>query len=309
MTTVLVAGGTGSIGRAIVEALVEQGKFTVIVLGRKSNAELEERLGARVIATDYGTVDGLVSILEENKVDTVISALGGLAPPDAEKALINAAEASSVTRRFIPSVFGVKYRPDQSWFPAAQAKLAAMAELEGTGLEWTIICNGFFLDYWGMPKVKSYLGPMTLFIDPAGKEAAIPGSGDTPVVFTYSQDVAKFTAALLTLDKWEKESYVIGTKLSLNHFLELAEEVRGTEFKKTHDSVELLKSGKITELPGHVYAYEYMPKEALQGMLATFGLLFDEGQFDFKPERSLNDIFPEIKTVSAKEMLEIGWKN
>ncbi|RSL72557.1 hypothetical protein CEP53_001051 [Fusarium sp. AF-6] len=304
MTTVLVAGGTGSIGRAIVEALVEQGEFKVI-----SNAELEERLGARVIATDYETVDALVSILEENKVDTVISALGGLAPPDAEKALINAAEASSVTRRFIPSVFGVKYRPDQSWFPAAQAKLAAMAELEGTNLEWTIVCNGFFLDYWGMPKVKSYLGPMTLFIDPASKEAAIPGSGDTPVVFTYSQDVAKFTAALLTLDKWEKESYVIGTKLSLNKFLELAEEVQGTEFKKTHDSVELLKSGKITELPGHVYAYEYMPKEALQGMLATFGLLFDEGQFDFKPERSLNDIFPDIKTVSAKEMLEIGWKN
>jgi hypothetical protein len=53
--------------------------------------------------------------LEENKVDTVISALGGLAPPDAEKALIHAAEASSVTRRFIPSVFGVKYRPEYVW--------------------------------------------------------------------------------------------------------------------------------------------------------------------------------------------------
>ena len=102
-----------------------------------------------------------------------------------------------------------------------------MSELEGTKLEWTIVCNGFFLDYWGMPKVKSYLSPMTLFIEPASKEAAIPGSGNTPVVFTYSQDVAKFTAVLLTLDKWERESYVIGTKLSLNEFLHLAEEVRG----------------------------------------------------------------------------------
>lgn len=37
MATVLVAGGTGSIGRAIVEALVEQGKFDVIVLGRKAS--------------------------------------------------------------------------------------------------------------------------------------------------------------------------------------------------------------------------------------------------------------------------------
>lgn len=102
-----------------------------------------------------------------------------------------------------------------------------MSELEGTNLEWTIVCNGFFLDYWGMPKVKSYLSPMTLFIDAASKEAAIPGAGNTPIVFTYSHDVAKFTAALLTLDKWERESYVIGTKLSLNEFLQLAEEVRG----------------------------------------------------------------------------------
>ncbi|KAF4463798.1 Isoflavone reductase like P3 [Fusarium albosuccineum] len=95
----------------------------------------------------HRSVEDLISILEENKVDTVISALGGLAPPEAEKALIHAAEASSVTRRFIPSVSGIKYRRDQAWFPAAQAKLAAMAELEGTSLERTIICNGFFLDY------------------------------------------------------------------------------------------------------------------------------------------------------------------
>ncbi|KAJ3540732.1 hypothetical protein NM208_g4931 [Fusarium decemcellulare] len=234
------------------------------------------------------SVEDLISILEENKVDTVISALGGLAPPEAEKALIHAAEASSVTRRFIPSVSGIKHRRDQAWFPAAQAKLAAMAELERTSLERTIVCNGFFLDYWGMPKVKSYLS--------------------TPVVLTYSVDVAKYTAALLTLEKWEQESYAIGTKLSLNEFLRLAEEVRGTEFKKVHDSLELLQSRKITELLGHRFAYDHVPKEALQGMLATFGVLFDEGQFDFKPERSLNDIFPDIKPMSAKEMLEIGWR-
>lgn len=102
-----------------------------------------------------------------------------------------------------------------------------MAELEKTQLEWTAICNGFFLDYWGAPRVKSYLSPMTVVIDIQAKKAGIPGSGAVPVVFTYSADVARFTAASLTLEKWEKDSYIIGDKLSWNEFLKLAEEVRG----------------------------------------------------------------------------------
>lgn len=90
-----------------------------------------------------------------------------------------------------------------------------------------MIFNGYFLDYWGMPKVKTYLKPFTAFVDIAAGKASIPGSGDTPGVFTYSHDAAKFTAAALTLDKWEKESYVIGTRTTLNNIVKVAEDVRG----------------------------------------------------------------------------------
>jgi hypothetical protein len=68
----------------------------------------------------------------------------------------------------------------------------------------------------------------------------------------------------------------------------------------------LLKSGKVTELPSHRLAYEHFPKEALQGMLAQFGRLFEEGIFDFQAAKSFNDLFPEIKPISAKEMLRIS---
>lgn len=43
-------------------------------------------------------------------------------------------------------------------------------------------------------------------------------------------------------------------------------------------------------------------------MLSQFGLLFEQGVFDFQPEQSLNDLFPEIKPKSARDVLEIGWK-
>lgn len=309
MSVVAVAGGTGSIGRAIVDAIVAQKKYELVILGRKTSKELEESLGARVLVADYTDVNSLTAQLEENKVHTVISALSSISGPDPELALIRAAEKSSVTKRFIPSVYGIKYNPEQSGFPPAATKLAAEAELEKTSLEWTLICNGFFLDYWGMPKVKSYLQPTVIILDIAAGMAGVPGSGDTPVVFTYSFDVGKYVAACLTLSKWEKESYVIGDKLTWNEFVKLAEEVRGTKFNVTHDSLETLSTGKITELPGQQQIYPFFPKEALQGMFAQFGIMMDNGQFDFKPKHSLNEAFPEIKPMTAKRILEEGWKS
>lgn len=52
-----------------------------------------------------------------------------------------------------------------------------------------------------MLKVKLYLGPNPLVIDIAGNAAAIPSLGDVPVVFTYSFDIGRFVAALLSENK------------------------------------------------------------------------------------------------------------
>ncbi|KAK4238775.1 hypothetical protein C8A03DRAFT_33171 [Achaetomium macrosporum] len=103
MQVVGVAGGTASIGRAIVDAIVEQGVFELIVLSRKASKDLGESLGARVVAVDSSDLDSLTAVLENNKVHTVVSALGN-SSAEAEGVLIQAAEKSSATKRFIPSV-------------------------------------------------------------------------------------------------------------------------------------------------------------------------------------------------------------
>lgn len=169
--------------------------------------------------------------LQDNNIDTVISALGGRTPPEQEINLIQAADKSVVTSRYIPSVFGNKYSPEHSWFPVAIGKLKLFDALEKTRLEWTAVSNGIFLDYWGLPELESHLAPQTLVVDMAAKKAAIPGTGEVPVTFTYSQDVAKFTAKLLTLDKWETESFIVGERLTWNEFVKVAEDVTGTSFK------------------------------------------------------------------------------
>lgn len=83
------------------------------------------------------------------------------------------------------------------------------------------------MDYWGIPGVKSNMLPVVFCIDIPHKAAAIPGDGNTPVIFTHTTDVAKYVAASLDLEEWDPVSHVIGDRVTWNEFLQLAEEATG----------------------------------------------------------------------------------
>lgn len=181
-----------------------------------------------------------------------------------------------------------------------------------------------------MPRVKSYLTPIVVVLDIQHKVAAIPGSGNTPVVFTTTADVAKFVVASLGLEKWTESSIIVGDRKTWNEVLTIAEKVTGmidsileealgiladsitfpaTKFQTSYDSVEKLQQGQITELPGHVPVYQFFPKQMLQGMFAMFGYWFETGEFNLKvTERTyLNEKFPEIRTKSIEELITEAW--
>ncbi|KAF9870624.1 hypothetical protein CkaCkLH20_11930 [Colletotrichum karsti] len=316
MAVIAVAGGTGNVGRTIVEAIVAAGKHDVKILARKANPELEKQVGASIIAVDYANIEATTKALEDNNVHTVISTINmmppsGEAPPEIE--LIRAADASKTTKRIISSGWGIPHNEGQAgMFPSVPNKLKAQSFLrnETKDLEHTVVHNGFFLDYWGPQAEKSNMTPVTLFFDIPGNAAAIPGSGNTPIAFTHTNDVAKLVAASLDLEKWEPDTYIVGDKVTANEFLQLAETAKGTKFDVAYDSVENLKAGKPTELPGQIPAYAFFPKEAYQGMAAVFGLWFDDGTFDIPPagQKTLNDVFPEIKAWTVKDILNKAWK-
>jgi nucleoside-diphosphate-sugar epimerase len=75
--------------------------------------------------------------------------------------------------------------------------------------------------------MKSYLKPNVFAIDIASRVAAIPGTGDVPVTFTYTFDLARFVVAALDLEQWSEESRVVGDEVTWNEFVGLAEEVTG----------------------------------------------------------------------------------
>lgn len=70
--------------------------------------------GVPLVAVDYADVQSLKAVLEQHKIHTVISCVGvhDQAIADVQAAVIQAAEKSSTTKRFIASNWGTPYNPE-----------------------------------------------------------------------------------------------------------------------------------------------------------------------------------------------------
>ncbi|KAM3512629.1 hypothetical protein MY11210_003723, partial [Beauveria gryllotalpidicola] len=214
MKVVAVAGGTGKLGRTIVEALLEKSEFAVVVFSRKRDMQLERDIGAPIVSLDYNDIASITKTLEDQNVHTLVSAITmgssveGTAPP--EISLIKGGDASNHVGKLDSAVHILN----------AHEELCKV-----TDLQTTYFLNGVFMDYWG-PKEKTRLSHFPIVLDIPSNIAAVPGSGNIPVVFTHTIDVAKFVAASLSLSTWEPVTYIMGDKLSWNQVVQLAEEAR-----------------------------------------------------------------------------------
>lgn len=193
------------------------------------------------------------------------------------------------------------------WFPY---QIAALAHLRTTSLEFTEIATGYFLDYWGMPNIKTNMASTIVAIDIANGVAAIPGTGNEPISFIYTFDLARVVARMLDLPprSWEEITYVLADKLTWNEFLPLAEAARGFKFQVGYDGVQRLSRGEITELPNHRESYSRLPKPLLQEVYSSLGLMMAQGVFDLEFDKAINNSFPDIKTRTVKETLQEAWR-
>ncbi|KAL7913111.1 hypothetical protein GGI35DRAFT_491340 [Trichoderma velutinum] len=308
-TTIAIAGGTGNIGRTISDALVATAKYKVILLARGASKDLSPN-APTLISVNYNDIDTVANILEEHNVHTIISAIKVIAPEAgvSEVNLMKAAAKSSPTKRFIQSEWGVPIPQENLRLRQHQVRLASIEQLRKSDLEWTRFYNGYFVDYYGIPYIETHISEQITFIfDIANKAAVIPGTGNDLVAFTYTRDVAKFVVKALNLPKWEEEMFCYGDKVTLNQFLGLAEEATGSKFKVTYDGVEQLEKGEVSELPSNAMEYEYFPKPVLQTYFSKFGQYIIAGLFDMPAEKSLNKVFPEVKTTTVEEVLDL-WK-
>ncbi|KAJ3547403.1 hypothetical protein NM208_g1534 [Fusarium decemcellulare] len=311
MVNVAIAGGTGGVGRTIADALRNEPAHKTIILTRGAQPTNGIELGLPVIEVDYDDIESLRAVLEHHEVHTVISALAMhvIGVGESQLNLIKAADSSGPTKRFVTSTWAVRPSTEYlSQLPHGFQHIDAYAQLAEAELEWTAFNLGWFLEYYGMPHVDTYIPQTTFVVDMANNRAAIPGDGEQAMTFTYSKDVAKYVVAALDLPQWERDTYIIGDKMTWNKFVKLAQDAKGEEFIVVYDSIEKLRLGEITELPGQVAAYSYFAKEWTQKLFSVFGFWVTQGVFDFPDQKALNQRFPEIKATSVKDMLDKAWK-
>ena len=223
MVKVAVAGGTSNIGRHIAEEILATKKHTVVVLSRSPGHRELEALGAQIAAVDYADPSSLAAALAG--VHTVISVLS-IFDPAPQLALLDASVKAGVTR-FAPSEWAARSIPNNpiEWY---NVKWDVAEAVRRSGLEYTIFENGVFMNYLagGTPGL-GHLKPVEFIWNVEKCTAQIPGDGSTGLVFTRAEDVGKFVAASLDLNKWPEYSQMRGDRKTLNEVVKLAEETKG----------------------------------------------------------------------------------
>lgn len=183
--SVLVAGGTGRLGRMVVTQLLEHG-HAVRVLARHpdAGADLRSR-GADVVGADVRHPESLVEPVAG--CDVVVSAVHGMDPakegsPDtvdrdgnANLVAASAREGASVV---LMSVIGAAPNHPMELF---RMKWAAEENLRYSGVPWTVVRASAFADLWAeiLRQTARSSGRPTVF-----------GRGDNPLNFVAVSDVA-----------------------------------------------------------------------------------------------------------------------
>jgi uncharacterized protein YbjT (DUF2867 family) len=201
---ILIGGGTGTLGRELVQRLVDSGE-RVRVLTRERSRASALPVGVDVVLGDLRNDADVTEAIRG--CTTIVSAAHGFVGPgaptpeaidrDANRRLVRAAVEAGIDHFVLVSVAGAG--PDHP-MSLARAKFAAEQELRASGLRLTIVRATPFMETW-----LTILGDM---LDAKG-HALVFGPGTNPVNFVSVRDVAALVA-LAVRSGPSNEAYEIG---------------------------------------------------------------------------------------------------
>jgi uncharacterized protein YbjT (DUF2867 family) len=293
--TVLVVGSTGMLGSKIISALLDKGNINVRAMVRslkdsdeKNRQKIEQMQtkGVAIVEADAMHPETLLPALDG--VDVIVSAVGNneVTVPG-QKNLIDAAKQKGV-KRFIPSDYSVDYRKlDYGDNDNLDMRKQVFEYLQQSGLEYTLVLNGAFMDNIGTPYMPQFDFEHQVF--------QYWGDGDTPLDFTTTDDTARYVAEAVSDPALANTALeVAGDILTAKQLKAAYEEATGkTLQEKPLGSVDELKTWIAARKPAAKSPVEYVPQQYEYAMVSGKGKL----------DHIQNDRYPHIKPLTIKQFL------
>ncbi|KAK1575095.1 hypothetical protein Q3G72_002535 [Acer saccharum] len=298
---ILFIGGTGYIGKYIVEASVLAGHPT-FVLVRESTLVSDSRaevigtfksLGVDFIIGDLYDHKSLVEAIK--KVDVVISTVGHVQLADQDKIIAAIKEAGNV-KRFFPSEFGNDVDRVHAVEPAKTAfaiKANIRRAVEAEGIPYTYVSSNFFSGYF-LPTLAQPGATA-----PPRDKVIILGDGNPKAIFNKEEDIGTYTIRAVEDPKTVNKILYIrppGNIYSFNDLVSLWEKKIGKTLEKTYVPEEqVLKNIQEAAVPLNV-------------ILSIGHSVFVKGDhtnFEIEPSFGVeaSELYPDVKYSSVDEFL------
>ncbi|XP_061353802.1 phenylcoumaran benzylic ether reductase Pyrc5-like isoform X2 [Gastrolobium bilobum] len=297
-TKILFIGGTGYIGKFIVEASVKAGHPTYLLvressLSNPAKAPIIEKfksLGVTLVLGDLYDHESLVKAIKQ--VDVVISTVGHMQLADQNKIVSAIKEAGNV-KRFIPSEFGNDVDRTHAVDPAKsafQVKANIRRAIEAEGIPHTFVSanffSGFFLPSLSQPGAKS----------PPRDKVVILGDGNPKAVFNKEEDIGTYTIKAVNDPRTLNKILYIrppANTLSFNDLVSLWEKKIG----KTLERVYVPEDQVLKQIQ--------VPINVVLSISHSVYVKGDHTNFKIEPSFGVeaSELYPNVKYTSVDEFL------
>ncbi|XP_058780743.1 phenylcoumaran benzylic ether reductase Betv6-like [Vicia villosa] len=301
---ILFIGGTGYIGKHLVEASAKAGHPTFALvrettLSNPAKANLLNHfktLGVNLVPGDLYDHESLVKAIKE--VDVVISSLRALQLADQVKIIAAIKEAGNI-KRFFPSEFGTDVDRAHAVEPAKSAyetKAKIRRAIEVEGIPYTYVSSDYFAGY----SLATLAQPGQLSPPPPKDKVFIYGDGIPKAVFNKEEDIATFTIRAVDDPRTlNKVLYIKPPKniYSFNELVALWEKKIGKTLEKSYiPEDKLVKDIEAAPVPINVVL-------AINHSIFVKG---DHTNFVIEPSFGVEafELYPDVKYTTVEEYLD-----
>ncbi|KAH6796234.1 hypothetical protein C2S51_037220 [Perilla frutescens var. frutescens] len=301
---ILIIGGTGYIGKFIVEASAKSGHPTFALLreatisdpAKSQLVEGFKNSGVTLLTGDLNDHESLVKAIKQ--VDVVISTVGQLQLADQDKIIAAIKEAGNI-KRFFPSEFGNDVDRTRAVEPAKsafEAKAKIRRAIEAEGIPYTYVSSNYFAGY-SLPTLAQ---PGAFAPPPPKDKVVIYGDGNAKAVFNEEHDIGTFTIKAVDDPRTlNKIVYIRPPKniYSFNELVGLWEKKIGKTLEKEYIPEEqLLKT--IQESP--------IPVNIILSINHSIFVNGDQTYFKIEPSFGVeaSELYPDVKYTTVEEYLD-----